>query len=554
MGLNNDFKDFKDAIEYHEATKHSELSIQLSRHYLDWDNKPRPFKIYTKLPSISLPRDFSQPTMSALKSINGSIETIKPKKNTSNTGGSNSKQLAEILFFSAGITREMNYPYGTYYMRAASATGALYPIELYVINQTLPDLKAGVYHFCPGEFTLTELRQGDYRAELAEATSSENESTIISSPVTIVFTSIAWRNAWKYQARSYRHWFWDAGVIAANMLATTNSIGLPTNLIMGFVDATINRLLGLTDKKEAAIALATVGGVTGGSSPDLQFLESKKSISVIRPEILPLSKMGENDYPEIWKIHDSSCINNKEQVDTWVNSSVTLKREMTAGKSSHYQLPLKHDDAESLTEPSLGSVILMRGSTRRFAQESISYSQLSNILHHSSRVIPLDFLKELGESIVDFYFIVNDVKGLEPGSYFFNQAENSLEQLKRGTFRSMSEYLCLGQQLFREASVVFFLMTDLQAVLKAFGNRGYRAAQFEAGIIAGKIYLSSYAQGLGASGSTFYDDAVTEFFSPHSKDKSTMITIGVGVPGYRSKPGKILAGRLTKTDLLKEYA
>jgi len=491
--------------------------------------------------------------MSALKSINGSTETIKPKKNTSNTGGLNSKQLAEILFFSAGITREMNYPYGTYYMRAASATGALYPIELYVINQTLPDLKAGVYHFCPGDFTLTELRQGDYRAELAEATSSENESTIISSPVTIVFTSIAWRNAWKYQARSYRHWFWDAGVIAANMLATTSSIGLPTNLIMGFVDATINRLLGLTDKKEAAIALATVGGVTGGSSPDLQF-QSKKSISVIRPEILPLSKMGENDYPEIWKIHDSSCINNKEQVNTWVNSSVTLKRELTAGKSSHYQLPLKHDDAESLTEPSLGSVILMRGSTRRFAQESISYSQLSNILHHSSRVIPLDFLKELGESIVDFYFIVNDVKGLEPGSYFFNQAENSLEQLKRGTFRSMSEYLCLGQQLFREASVVFFLMTDLQAVLKAFGNRGYRAAQFEAGIIAGKIYLSSYAQELGASGSTFYDDAVTEFFSPHSKDKSTMITIGVGVPGYRSKPGKILAGRLTRADLLKEYA
>ena len=75
----------------------------------------------------------------------------------------------------------------------------------------------------------------------------------------------------------------------------------------------------------------------------------------------------------------------------------------------------------------------------------------------------------------------------------------------------MSEYLCLGSKFFRELSVVFFLMTDLQAVLKAFGNRGYRAAEFEAGIIAGKIYLSSYAQGLGASGSTFYDDEVTSF-------------------------------------------
>ena len=54
-------------------------------------------------------------------------------------------------------------------MRAASATGALYPIELYVVCQDIPGLRSGIYHFCPGDFTLTELRIGDYRAELASA-------------------------------------------------------------------------------------------------------------------------------------------------------------------------------------------------------------------------------------------------------------------------------------------------------------------------------------------------------------------------------------------------
>jgi hypothetical protein len=53
-------------------------------------------------------------------------------------------------------------------------------------------------------------------------------------------------------------------------------------------------------------------------------------------------------------------------------------------------------------------------------------------------------------------------------------------------------------------------------------NRGYKASQFEAGVIAGKIYLAAYAQKIDASGSTFFDDAV-EFFSPHAADKSTMI-------------------------------
>jgi hypothetical protein len=117
--------------------------------------------------------------------------------------------------------------------------------------------------------------------------------------------------------------------------------------------------------------------------------------------------------------------------------------------------------------------------------------------------------------------------------------------------REMSGYLCLGQSLFSQASAVLFLMTNLQIVLEALGNRGYRASQFEAGIIAGKIYLAAYAQGIGASGSTFFDDAVTEFFSPHAKDKNTMIVVGIGKPAYKARSGKILPVRLTREEQLK---
>lgn len=95
-------------------------------------------------------------------------------------------------------------------------------------------------------------------------------------------------------------------------------------------------------------------------------------------------------------------------------------------------------------------------------------------------------------------------------------------------------------------------MTDLEAILKTLGNRGYRACQFEAGAVAGKIYLSTYAQRLGASGSTFYDDAVTESFSPHAQNKAAMIAVGVGMPVYRARSGRILAARLTKSQLLSD--
>ncbi|HZD13233.1 MAG TPA: hypothetical protein VE177_06915, partial [Candidatus Binatus sp.] len=134
----------------------------------------------------------------------------------------------------------------------------------------------------------------------------------------------------------------------------------------------------------------------------------------------------------------------------------------------------------------------------------------------------------------------NDVAGLPSGSYYYDQETESLEQLKLGRFRSISGYLSLGQPLFSQVSVMFFLTTDLNQVTTSFGNRGYRATQFEAGVRAGKLYLSSYSLGLGASGSTFYDDAVTEFFSPHAKSESPMIAVGVGVPGYKARRGTVL--------------
>jgi hypothetical protein len=60
------------------------------------------------------------------------------------------------------------------------------------------------------------------------------------------------------------------------------------------------------------------------------------------------------------------------------------------------------------------------------------------------------------------------------------------------------------------------------------GERGYRAAQLAAAVGGGRVYLAAYALGLGATGLTFYDDAVTAFFSPHAAGKAVMFLVAVG--------------------------
>ena len=114
--------------------------------------------------------------------------------------------------------------------------------------------------------------------------------------------------------------------------------------------------------------------------------------------------------------------------------------------------------------------------------------------------------------------------------------------MQEGNLREEAGHLCFEQALGADASAVAFIMGDLGRILQRFGNRGYRAAQLEAGIVGGKLYLAAYSLGLGASGITFYDDEVVDFFLPHSSDKDVMFVVTLGktaqenrVQPFRSK-------------------
>jgi nitroreductase len=120
------------------------------------------------------------------------------------------------------------------------------------------------------------------------------------------------------------------------------------------------------------------------------------------------------------------------------------------------------------------------------------------------------------------------VDDLSPGAYVFHRNDHALELLKEGNFRREAGHLGLGQEIPADCSVNVFFLANLQEILQRFGNRGYRAAQLEASIVGGKLYLAAYAQRLGASGLTFFDDDVTEFFSPHATGKSVMFLIAIG--------------------------
>ncbi len=223
------------------------------------------------------------------------------------------------------------------------------------------------------------------------------------------------------------------------------------------------------------------------------------------------------------QMHAASSLEKKEQVRAWARE-VKLRPAPPVGKL----LDLKPLPDAELPADTIEQVIPRRGSTRRFSRNAITFEQLSTLLVRGTRGIASDFSGPMGTRLNDLYLIVNNVEGLASGAYYLRREKQQLELLKEGEFRERAGYLGLEQQLPADASADIYFLADLQAIAETLGNRGYRAAHLEAGILGGKFYLGAYAQKLGATGLTFYDDDVVNFFSPHAKGKSAIFQVCLG--------------------------
>ncbi|MFZ3265408.1 MAG: SagB/ThcOx family dehydrogenase [Terriglobales bacterium] len=512
--MNN--RDIQAAWKYHDGTKHSYWSIRNNPHSLDWANRPQPFKIYPKLEPFPLSRDVPQTGVAALSAIS------EPVPSSRADSVPDLQDLARILYFSAGITKQRRSPGGEIYFRAAACTGALYEIELYIVTGDLAGLDAGVYHFNPADVSLRLLRKGDFRGNLAQATAME--PTVARAPATIICTGTYWRNAWKYQARTYRHFGWDNGTLLANMLAVSAASGLPAEIVVGFVDADVNRVLDLDTRREVSLCLVPIGHRSESSL-------TTREVPALGLETIPLSER-EVEYDAMLEMHEASSLASVEEVAHWRGRQLVAPPPAAAGE----EVPLQRPQEGEQPKDTIEQVILRRGSTRAFDRTaSITLAQLSTILDYATRGLPADFLKPPGEQLNDLYLIVHSVRELKPGAYFFRRDQKILELLKEGQFRAEAHHLGLEQELPADACVDIFFLADLERILERYGNRGYRAVQLEAGAIGGRIYLAAYAQHLGATGLTFFDDDVISFFSPHAKDKIAIFLLAIGKP-LKRKP------------------
>jgi SagB-type dehydrogenase family enzyme len=472
--------------------------------------EPFPFKVYTSLEPIPLPREPRSRGLTALEAIaaTGELETDEAVPDLATLG--------YLCLRSNGVLKQWTSAWGReVFFRAAGCTGARYHLELYLVTGQLRDLDAGVYHYSAQDHSLRLLRAGDFRAEAVAATG--NEPAAAAAPVIAICTSTFWRNAWRYQERAYRHVYWDTGTLFTSFLAVAADAGLPVRVVLGFADGAVNALIDVDGDREAAVAMIAIG-----RTPDRP---------AASPPVTPLGlatrqiSEREIDFPLIQETHRASLLTSDEEAAAWRANPIYRAPAAPTGQLT----PLPAVDPSTLLTDSIDAVIQRRRSNRHYAADTpLPLETLAAVLQHATCGTALDCLDPESAPLHDAYLIVNNVAGLAPGTYVHHPQRNAIELLAAGDHRAKAVGLACDQEYAGQAHVNVYALTDLNPLLERFGNRGYRLAQLEAALFGGRLQLAAHALGLGAVGSTSVDDAVTAHFSPHAAGKSFMFVAVLG--------------------------
>ncbi len=161
------------------------------------------------------------------------------------------EEVSQLLWAAQGITS----PWGG---RTAPSAGALYPLELYLVAGDVEGIDKGAYRYRPEEHELEKVKDGDIRAELAEAALGPNQEHVKDAAIDIVFTAVYERTTVKYKERGIRYARMEAGHAAQNVYLQAVSLDLGTVVIGAFSEDKVKEIVN-AEEQENPLYIMPVG-------------------------------------------------------------------------------------------------------------------------------------------------------------------------------------------------------------------------------------------------------------------------------------------------------
>jgi SagB-type dehydrogenase family enzyme len=281
------------------------------------------------------------------------------------------------------------------------------------------------------------------------------------------------------------------------------------HLIGGFVDRLVNQLLYLDPDQEGAIAVVPLADL-------LEVQQNLPLVSTALPSPIQTNYPTIPDGELLYYFHQATQIESAEQ-------SYAIA-EAAPSQTDKYNFPfcLK---VPTISPPiqwepqlqGLEETILRRRSTRRYTGEPLTLAELLALLDFTYQ--PQHYVEQgldgspgfFDLSLIETFVAVSGVTDLEAGCYYYATKAQELRQIRFKNFRRELHFLCLQQDLGRDAGAVVFHTANLEAAISGYGDRVYRYLHMDAGHLGQRLNLAAIHLNLGVSGiGGFFDDHVNE--------------------------------------------
>jgi SagB-type dehydrogenase family enzyme len=490
---------------YHEQTKYYPETIASKNKPLDWGNQPSVFKEY----KIGTIYDL-QPFLTASTPTNPDTEAWE--------------RLSRLLACSYGLTAKISSMGNPIYLRTAPSAGGLYPAEVYLISRGTKLLPSGLYSYQPLTHSLIHFWASEVWTKLKEA--CFGHVTLKNTSLALVTTAIFNRSAWRYEDRAYRRIFLDTGHLLGNIELASALYGYRPHLIGGFRDQAMNDLFYLNGNQESVMTVIPL--------TDLQTANP----AIAQTPLTALPSPIQHDFPSLRNGELLNDFHHATEIYEPIPTDLLLSQATNHGTEDKYNFPfcLKIPTQTSpinwgnnLAE--LERTILRRRSTRSYTAENLTLDELKALLsftyqaqgYEAQNLDPNPDYFDL--SLIQTFIAVSGVTGLEEGCYYYASQSQELRQIRFKNFRSELHYLCLGQDLGRDAGAVIFHTADLQQAVQKYGDRAYRYLHLDAGHLGQRLNLAAIQLGLGVSGiGGFFDDQVNEVLGIPEDEAALYIT------------------------------
>ena len=530
-------KELDQVLAYHQATKHSFTRMAPGPKGMDWGIEPAPFRRYMGAELVELDRPEPRPDEDPEYDLALCEGNVPPRPTSFET-------VSQLFFDCLAVSAWRRAGGAAWALRVNPSSGNLHPTEGYLISGPVPGLfdAPTVSHYAPREHAL------EVRGRFSEDAWQDLASHLPAGTVLVGFTSIPWRESWKYGERAFRYLNLNLGHALAALSFASAALGWRATLLDSVGTEDLVQILG--------VGVADHGGAEAE-------VEIPDCIVAVHPQGRAVSgfSLSEEVLAEFKEVE-------------WQGRPDQLS-------PGHVNWPLVAGMAKATAKPHGGIAPETFDETRdgpRFAYPPTSFRKLIRQrrsaveMDTASAMSRDDFYRTMSRTLpgtgrfpcnlltwrpeVHLAIFVHRVLGLDRGLYFlvrnpdheeslrshmrgnfkWNRPEGApvgLYMLEAGDFRDLARVLSCNQKIASDGCFSLAMIARFQAALEERGPWFYNRLFWECGLIGHTLYLEAETAGLRGCGiGCYFDDPVCSALGLAGKEHQSLyhFTVGKEVP------------------------